>query len=103
MANDGKQGKTEQALSTLRKALELNPASAETHFELAKTYLESDQVESAIRELRDTIALSDECRFRYLLPKAYSRQGRTEDAARELRSLSGCLTDPTSQQLSDPR
>ena len=98
-----KQGKTEQGLSLLRKAIELNPASAETHFELAKTHLESDQVESAVRELRAAITLSDECRFRYLLSKAYSRQRRTEEAAGELKSLGSCLTDPASQQLSDPR
>jgi len=87
----------------LRRALDLSASSAETHFELAKTYLESDQVEAAIRELRAAIALSDECRFHYLLSKAYSRHGNADAADREPKSRGGCLTHPASQQSSDPR
>lgn len=89
-----KQGDSERGVSLLRKALDLNPASAESHFELAKAYLESDQAEPAVRELQAAIGFSNECRFRYLLSKAYSRVGKPEEARRELDSLAGCLTAP---------
>jgi len=89
-----KQGKLAESVQMLKKAMELNPASANTHFELARALYHSGQLDSAARVLEQAQAFSRECRLHYLLIRIYSQQQRDQDAARQAKAMEGCVSGP---------
>lgn len=52
-----KEGKYPEAALQFRNALQLDPQSAEAHYQLARTYLSLDNPEGAYRELLETVTL----------------------------------------------
>jgi tetratricopeptide (TPR) repeat protein len=72
------------ALISARKAVELAPASAEAHYVLGRSLLDSGKFEDALKELQAAAQInpgSPEVHFN--LAKAYAKLGRPENAQRE--------------------
>jgi len=70
------------AVAAYRKALQLNPKSAEAHFGLGKAQLSLGQVKESIAELNASLSLNPESQpTRRLLSQAYRRAGDNAKAA----------------------
>jgi tetratricopeptide (TPR) repeat protein len=72
------------ALMSAQKAVELAPNSAEAHYVLGRSFLDSGKFEDAMKELQTAVEInpgSPEAHFN--LAKAYAKLGRPEDAQRE--------------------
>jgi tetratricopeptide (TPR) repeat protein len=79
-----KQGKYEEARPHTEKARELAPNLFAAHYAMGRVLLETGDVEGAIQSFETGIKLTpDSPEVRFSLARAYSRAGRTEDAARE--------------------
>jgi tetratricopeptide (TPR) repeat protein len=78
-----------QALTTLRRAASLDPASSRIHFTLAKAYQQSDQNEMAIQEFKETLRLDQQHeRAHYVLARLYQKLGERELAKKEMEAHS---------------
>lgn len=84
------QGRTEESLALLRKAVEADPNAAEARFELGKALAQLGRFEDAARESEKALALVDECRFRYQLLRIYLQQGRTAEAEEQMNRVKNC-------------
>jgi len=78
-----------QALTALRRAAGLDPASSRVHFALAKAYQQSDQNEMAIQEFKETLRLDPQHeRAHYVLARIYQKVGERELAKKEMEAHS---------------
>jgi Tfp pilus assembly protein PilF len=74
-----RQGRTGEAVETLRKA----PGSARAHFELGRAYYQLEKLPAAVDELRQAVRLDAVYGAAHLLlGKAYGRLGKEAEAAR---------------------
>jgi tetratricopeptide (TPR) repeat protein len=79
-----KEGRHAEALPWAEKASELAPGLFAAHNIQGRILLETGDVEGAIRALERAAKLApDSPEVRFSLARAYTRAGRTEDAARE--------------------
>jgi tetratricopeptide (TPR) repeat protein len=79
-----KQGKYEEARTHAEKAVQLAPNLFAAHNAHGRALLETGDVEGAIQALETGMKLAPESpEVRFALARAYTRAGRTEDAARE--------------------
>lgn len=74
-----------RAVALLEKALALDNALPEAHYELGKALLEKDKVEAALPQLKAAVKLDPRnSRMHLALANAYRRLGRNAEAASEL-------------------
>jgi len=79
-----KQGKYADARPHAEKARELAPNLFAAHYAIGRVFLETGELEPAIQAFETGVKLApDSPEVRFSLARAYSRAGRTEDAARE--------------------
>jgi Tfp pilus assembly protein PilF len=81
-----RQGRTEEALGPLEKAVQEAPASSRANTELGRVLLHTGKLEAAAARLERAVA-SDPGNWNahLLLGSAFLRLGRTEDGEREMR------------------
>jgi tetratricopeptide (TPR) repeat protein len=89
-----KQGRADESIPMLERALSFDPGSADTRFELGKALNQSGQLAAAAQVLEPALSLSNQCRIRYLLISVYAQQQRTEDADRQAKLLENCRNEP---------
>ena len=89
----GSSGRPLKMKEHLEKTIELNDQFAIGHFYLAKYHLDVGELERAHELATQGVALGPEPRMaplgHFILADVYSRQGRTADAERELRTARG--------------
>ena len=79
-------GRKREAVSQLRKCIELRDDDARVHYQLGKTLAESGEIEGAKSALDNAVRLDPELKEAHLeLGRLYSRQGLTERARRALK------------------
>ena len=79
-----KQGRNEEGRPWAEKAMEMAPSLFAAHNILGRILLELGETEKAIAALETGVKLApDSPEIRFSLARAYTRAGRTEDAARE--------------------
>lgn len=79
------QGDLKQAAAYYSKALALQPNSAEANFGLAKTFIAMDQESKALPILEHAVQIDPtNATAHYRLSALYRKQGRSDDAKREL-------------------
>jgi tetratricopeptide (TPR) repeat protein len=80
------QSQRDQALALFQSVVASNPQHAEAQYQLGKLLLDQEQVKGAIDHLEAAVRLSPEKDFvHYQLQAAYRKDGRVEDADRELK------------------
>jgi predicted Zn-dependent protease len=73
-----------RAVEMLKKAVALNPALSEPHFQLGNLALANDDYVTAARELETAARLNRaSSKIHYALARLYMREGETAKAARE--------------------
>ena len=81
-----RQGRTEEALGPLEKAVQEVPASSRANTELGRVLLHTGRLEAAAARLERAVAADPgNWNARLLLGNAFLRLGRTEDGEREMR------------------
>lgn len=76
-------GKPQQAVEAYAEALNANPGSAEAHFGLGKSELESGHPQEAIQELKDAMKLDpSNVQAQRLLSRAYRKAGDLNEATK---------------------
>ena len=79
-----KQGKTDEAISALRRATSLDPKSFEASWALGRAYILVERFNDAVESLQAAVALAPaRSDAHYQLGLAFKRLGRNEEAARE--------------------
>jgi tetratricopeptide (TPR) repeat protein len=79
-----KQGRAEQAVPLLAKAVDISPELANAHQLLGKAYLRMNQLQESARELEKTIELEPDCApAHYLLGQVYRKAGQADKATKE--------------------
>jgi superkiller protein 3 len=79
-----KQGKKDEAIAALQRAIELDPKNFEAHWALGRALLLSQRVTEAVENLKSAVLLAPyRSDAHYQLGLALQRLGRTEEAARE--------------------
>src|SRR5262249_40107958 len=74
-----RQGRTEDALRLLEKAIKVNPGSARAHAELGKALLDAGKAEAAAESLQRALALDPSAwATRLILGRAYLQLGRAQ-------------------------
>ncbi len=89
-----KQGRPDQSIEMLQKALSLEPAIADTRFELGKALYQTGQLAAAAGVLEPALAISNQCRVHYLLVSVYSQQQKTAEADQQVKALESCRNEP---------
>jgi len=80
----GKEGKEDEAITLLRKSLEINPTYAVTHFNLGLALTQKGQTEEAIVEYQTSLALDpDNAEAHIKLGEALFQKGRTDEAVEQ--------------------
>lgn len=79
-----RRGDFKEALPHARKALEGNPNLVQVRFSLAKIYLEQNQPELAVMELRKSAPFDIDGSYHFLLARALRSLGRDAEAAAAL-------------------
>ena len=85
-----KQGRDQESLAMLQKAVNAGPNAAEARFEFGKVLLHLGRLHEAARETEAALSLSGECRFRPQLVRIYLRQERTEEADEQAKKIRAC-------------
>ena len=81
----GKKGLLDNEILQYRKVLDLNPNSAEAHFNLGIAYGEKKMIDKQVSEYRKAIAINPKYAKAYKnLESVYREKGMKEDADREL-------------------
>jgi Flp pilus assembly protein TadD len=81
-----RQGRTEEALGPLEKAVQEAPASSRANTELGRVLLHTGRLEAAAARLERAVAIDPgNWNAHLLLGNAFLRLGRTEDGEREMR------------------
>ncbi|MEO8130336.1 MAG: tetratricopeptide repeat protein [Bryobacteraceae bacterium] len=81
-----RQGRTEEALGPLEKAVQAAPASSRANTELGRVLLHTGKLDAAAAHLERAVAADPgNWNAHLLLGSAYLRLGRTEDGDREMR------------------
>ena len=79
-----KQGKTEEAISALKRSTSLDPKSFEAHWALGRAFALADRFSEAAEVLKTAVTLAPyRADARYQLGLALRRLGRAEEAKRE--------------------
>ena len=79
-----KQGKTEEAINALKRAVTLDPKNFEAHRTLGRAYVLAERFSEAVEVLKTAISLAPyRADAHYQLGLALRRLGRNEEAARE--------------------
>ena len=82
---DAGKGNTQQAFAEYSKAIEMQPDDADAKLGLAKTLIEMDQLDNALRVLEQAIQQDPtNPSAHYRLSSLYKKQGRMGDARREV-------------------
>jgi tetratricopeptide (TPR) repeat protein len=77
-----------ESVAPSRKAVELNPKSAEAHFVLGRLLYRLGQDDEALRSLQRSTEIDAKfAEAYYLASQIYSKQGREEDARREMQNF----------------
>jgi Flp pilus assembly protein TadD len=80
-----RQGRSEEALDSLEKAVKASPKSVRANMELGKALLHLGKLKPAVVHLEKAVALAPNAwAARLLLGKAYLQLGRTADGEREM-------------------
>jgi tetratricopeptide (TPR) repeat protein len=83
-----KQGKTEEAISALQKATQLNSQNFEAHWALGRALMLSEKFAEAAEALAKAVAIAPErAEAHYQLGLAFRRLGKTAEAAREFETV----------------
>jgi len=83
-----------EAIPLLARAAEIAPGEFRVHYELAKTYFESAQWQSARQQAEQAVKLNPkDSSTHYLLGRVYQRLGRKELADEEFRRTSELIRD----------
>jgi tetratricopeptide (TPR) repeat protein len=80
-------GETAQAVTEYRAALELDPDLVGAHHRLGNILLAQNDVAGAIEEYREVVRLNSSAQAHSLLAQAWTRAGRLDSAAAELRAV----------------
>jgi Flp pilus assembly protein TadD len=89
-----KQGKLDDALAALSRAVALAPADFEAHLALGRAHALKEQFNEAVAALERAVALApDRADAHYQLGLALRRLGRTEEAAREFKTVDRLNTE----------
>ena len=84
-ADTGDQAAKPRAIEFLRKALSIDPSSAEAHYQLGNLALEGGRTKEAFDELQKAAQLEpDASKIHFALARACRRLGQKEAAAREM-------------------
>lgn len=89
-----KSSRIDEAIPLLTRAVEIAPADFKAHYELARTYFESAQWESARQQAEEAVKQNPEYSpSHYLLGRVYQRLGRKELANEEFKKTSELIRD----------
>jgi tetratricopeptide (TPR) repeat protein len=95
--------KLAKAISTFRRALEIDPRSPAAHLALGDALLRAGQAAPAVTELKAAAALSPGMRQVYtLLARAYQKLGRTEEARHALQIEQGLAQEEIRSRGTNP-
>ncbi len=98
----GRAGKPSEALSAFQEAVQLNPNSAEAHFNLGKTQFALGHVTEAITALREALRLNPGDRqANRLLSQAYRRAGDAKNAIKFAEASAEDSVGPAGDLLGD--
>lgn len=86
-----RQRRTEESVSMLERAFQLDPDAADVRFEFARALYHSGNPDKALRVLQQTPA-SKECRVHNLLARIWAIKGNSEAVTREQDYLTTCVT-----------
>jgi tetratricopeptide (TPR) repeat protein len=79
------QNQVQEAISYIRKAIEISPQESRSHEQLGKAYSRLNELEEAQQELEKAVALApDEASVHFMLGQVYRKRGLTEKAKLEL-------------------
>ena len=79
------QNQVQEAISYIRKAIEISPEESRSHEELGKAYSRLNELEEAQQELEKAVALApDIASGHFMLGQVYRKRGLTEKARLEL-------------------
>ena len=82
---DAQRGNIQQAYKGYTRAVELRPADAEAKLGLAKTLIEMNQTDRALKLLEETVQLEPaNATAHYRLGTLYRKLGRADDSKKEL-------------------
>ena len=94
-----KQGRMTESLRLLEQAFRLEPGAVDVRFELGRALYHAGTPAEASEVLEGALP-SNECRLHNLLARVFSIQGKSSEAAREVKALGNCRgeTDSRAEQ-----